>query len=236
MIGWMAQQTQESWTFYIVVASFAILVGGLFWQLVKYFQLRFNLHKVEVRYLLPMGSYPNGVIYQGAPKVEEYPHTLTIGIGKYTLYIQLLSKIDLSIDPIRVVFEGEYTNKPKIEGRDSTFIREKLEDGSYRDWWGEIHKPDTDYPRRFYHKDVLMVSNIVTTFGQWEGKIHVKVPIIGVGIVDRYLDFIVSTNKKDDNIPFLQKSDSNHIGYQEGSSANISRPLPSESRPSTVDW
>jgi len=236
ILAWIEQQTQESWTFYIVLASFVILVSGLVWQGVKKSQKRFNLQKIVVRYLIPRRSYPNGVSYQDAPEVEGYPQTLTVGIGKYVLSIQLLSKIDLSIDPIRVVFEGKDTNKPRIEGKDSTFIREKLEDGSYRDWWGDVHKPATEYPRRFYRKDVLMVSNIVTTFGQWEGKIHVQVPIIEVGIIDRYLDFIVSTNKGNDNVPFLQKSDSNHVVYQVDSTTNISRPLSSESRPSTAEW
>lgn len=197
--AWLASQTQASWTFYIVVASFAILLLGILMGAIQRIVHKRRLKAIWVRFLIPKRNYPKKTI-DGAPEDEQYPDRLTVGIGTYVLLLELESKVDLQFDPLSLMFEGSGENTPMLVRKANPFIVEQLGDGLFRNWWGHILPPPTIYPRRLPRGKALIDGNEVTTSGEWKGRIHVVVPVIGEGIIDKYLTFVVSTTQ--DDIPF----------------------------------
>jgi hypothetical protein len=222
MFAWLSDKLQNNITFWATIITVIILIVSTIYIISKAISKKNNIKRIYACYLIPKKEYPNGVTYDGASGNEAYPSKLTVGIGLYTLFIQIHSKIDIVLDPIRISFVGDPNNKPKIEGRDNSFIREKLEDGNSRDWWGDVHKPSGDYPRPLYGKDRLMDINRICTYGRWNGKVLVEIPIRGIGKQEKLLDFIVSTN--DDDIPFLKVNDI-QITDKADSTTNTSRLL-----------
>ena len=156
----------------IIGGAIAFLI--VVWQTINAIQKNRNIRKITIRYLVPRRQYPNSKILNGAPEDEQYPCKLIVSIGVYKLFIQMISPIDLMLDHLHVSFEGADNNKPRIEDRDYSFIQERLKGGDVRDWWGEIHSPASDFPRPFYHQDCLQGSYKIRTYGQWEGKVHVR--------------------------------------------------------------
>lgn len=205
IIAWWAKQTQASWTFYIVVASFAILVLGIVLRWLLHLWRKSRLQHIDVRYLIPQSHYPaKSPDYVGAPNQEVFPNELNIGIGTYTFLLEAKSKYtDVQLDAMILVFDGNTLNKPKITGKDNPYVVERLADGAYRDWWGNINYPGNN-AGYLYHGDYLIDGNRVETTGEWHGKLHVQFRVRET-IVHRLLDFMVTKDKKDD-IAFLKVS------------------------------
>jgi hypothetical protein len=221
ILALLTQNTQNTSIFWATIISAVILVVSTLLVIGKSLKKRNDIKQICVCYLIPKKQYPGEVRFDGATEYERYPHKLTVGTGQYTLFIQVYSKIDIMVDPIRVIFSGPDTNKPRIVGKHNPFIRERLKDGSYRNWWNDIEKPAVGYPRPFYHQDCLMETNMICTYGKWEGKIHVEIPIRGTGKLERDLNFSVSTNVIDDNVPFLKDIKGQVYGfYVPGSTTN----------------
>ena len=200
--AWWSKQTQESWTFYIVVASFIVLIGGLFWHWGQGLLKKAKLRQIEVRFLIPRNKYPYKTI-QGALPEEQIVRRLSVGIGTYRLLLIAKSKVDVSFDPVVLTFEGSDENKPKILGKDNPFIVEFLTDGQYRDWWGNVNLPAQQYPRYLYHDQTLIDGNRIETTGEWKGQLHVQMPVRDT-IIHKHLEFSVGIDNKSDNIPFMR--------------------------------
>lgn len=197
LLAWLTENTENLLTFIIVAATFLILIVGILWNRWRQLQKR----HIDCNFLIPQSKYPYKT-FDGAPVKEGFPRKLTVGIGTYTLILQIGSKMDILIDPINVIFVGKDDNKPRIDIWDNPFVIQKFEDGSYRDWWGDMHQSADQYPRQLYHGLTLQHGIRITTSGEWNGKVHIHVPIREIGIIKKQLDFIVS--KTDDDIPFLQ--------------------------------
>ncbi len=199
-----------------------VALGLVIWQVVKAIEKNRNIQRIYVCYLKPKDKYPDAT-FVGAPEQEQFPRKLTVTTDSiYTLFIQIHPLIDIIVDPVLVSFLGTDMNKPRIEGRDNPFIREKLEDGASRDWWGDIHKPAGGYPRPVYSGDCLMDTNKIHTFGQWKGEILVQIPIREIGKIKRTLGFTVSTSINDDEIPYLRNLNTNTVVITD-STTNIGR-------------
>lgn len=202
LLGWLAKQTQESWIFYIVIATFVILVAGL---LIQRYRKR-QAGDIKVRYLIPQEKYP-ATIFNGAPPKEIWSRTLTIGIGTYKILHRLEPKVSICVDAPAFYFEGPSENKPKVFGIDNPYKVERIEriEGVYyRDWWGNVQQEVPNYPKYYHRGNVYAMGNRVQTFGDWRGKCVIEVPVRGVKVITFKMDFKVSTDPAQDNIPFLK--------------------------------
>lgn len=207
----------------IIAGIVALLL--LFWGIVRWLLKKGSVRKIYACYLKPKRQYPNGLTFNDAPDKEEYPHKLTVNTGKYTLFIQIYSPIDIVVDPIRISFIGNEANKPRLVGKNNPFIRERLDNGYVRDWWGDMQPPGKTYPYSFYHQDCFMEANQIETFGKWQGKMLIEIPIREIGKIERYLDFVVSLNPNDDDVPYLKNFGTDGSNISSGFTTNISRPI-----------
>lgn len=175
--AWWAKQTQESWTFYIVVASFAILVGGLIWTGIRRIH-HYTLfkHPIVLSYLIPKKKYP-AATFVDAQDDEIKPDKLTIGIGMYKVLHRLTPKVDILVNAMVLRFEGPEENKPQCHGSDNPYsdnpyiveLIEKVNGKYYKDWWGDIQPITSGYPRYIHSGDTLAIGNRVETKGIWQG-------------------------------------------------------------------
>ena len=205
LMAWWSSQTQESWTFYIVVATFLILILGIIWGGKLVWGKKRDIQKISICYLRPKRHYPNNLTFEAAPDEEEYPTKLTVNVGTYTLFVQMHSPIDIKIvTPLRISFTGNEANKPKLIGKNNPFIRERLSNGHVRDWWGDMQQPEKKYPYLFFHTDCFQEPNQIQAFGKWQGKMSIDIPIEGIGKIERQLEFAVSLNPNDDDVPYLK--------------------------------
>lgn len=200
LMAWWAQQTQESWTFYIVVASFAVLLIGIVWRGGQWLRAKAILRKIDVLFLVPKKNYPYKT-FAGAPDKEKLVKKLTVGIGSYHVLLKVTTRKDVFLYPIGLLVEDDTDNKPIHNGKDNGFIFERLPDGQFRDWVGDVTIPPKEYPRPLRPKQSLIDCNIVKTTNNWAGKFHIQIQTMET-IVDRYLDFVVSETQ--DDIPFLK--------------------------------
>ena len=201
MFAWLTDTTKSSLTFWATMFTAAVLLVTVVAYFVKVGIKKRNIKNIWACYLIPRKIYNSKVKYENAPDKENFPRKLIVGIGLHTIFIQIRTKIDITVDRILVSFRGNELNKPVIVEFDTQFISEPLSNGRYRDWHGDIHPKVPDYPRPLYHQDCLMYEYKVRTCGQWKGKMIVEIPAREFGKQERLLDFSVSINS--DNIPFL---------------------------------
>lgn len=179
------------------------LVGGIIYSVCKWRKKRQKLQDLMVHYLIPQSKYPNAS-FIGAPEQEEKPEQLIVGIGTYRLMHVITPKTDILIDPIILRFEGANKNIPKRYGTDNPFVVEILNDGSYRDWWGDVQPPPENWPRYLHYGDTLVIGNRIETVGQWSGKAYFEFRVRNEPVIIKKLGFTVSENPQDDQIPFLK--------------------------------
>jgi len=206
IIAWIHSRAQADWTFYIVVASFAILVLGI---VIRFSQVRFRKRQVEgieVRYLIPQQTYPRAV-FKGAPNKEKRVSKLTVGIGTYKILHRLVPKVSMLVDEPAFYFDGQDENKPKVFGIDNPYKVEGIQrtDGAYyRDWWGNVQRDASAYPKYYHHGNVYAMGNRIQTFGKWIGKCVIEIPVRDEKVLTFKMDFEVTDNPELDNIPFLK--------------------------------
>ena len=188
----------------IVAAFFSGL--GIIYGVFKWLKRKRKLQGLIVRYLVPQSKYPNAS-FIGAPAKEKKPDRLTDSIGIYRLMHVITPKTDMLIDPIVLRFEGDNKNIPERLGTDNPFIVEKLDDGSYRDWWGDVQPPPENWPRYLHYGGTLVVSNRIKTTGQWSGKAYFEFRVRNGPVIIKKLIFTVSEDPQDDEIPFLKVED-----------------------------
>ena len=206
IMGWWAQQTQESWTFYIVVATFGIMILGILIHLLRIWIKKRQLDGIQVRYLIPQQKYPEAT-FNGAPKTEIWANKLTVSIGTYKILHRLAPKVSMLVDAPAFYFEGSDENKPKVYGIDNPYKVKRIEriDGVYyRDWWGNVQQDVPNYPKYYHHGNVYAMGNRVQTFGEWKGKCCIEIPVRDEKIITIKMDFSVTNNPDQDNIPFLK--------------------------------
>jgi hypothetical protein len=167
-------------------------------------QSRRRLRKIKnvgICYLIPQKEYPNKT-YNDAPTEEKKPSQLTIGMGTYQIMNILTPKIDMLIDYPVLSFEGDSKNRPENLGVDNPFVVDELDDGSYKDWWGNIQPISEGWPRYLHNGYNLVISNRIKTKGEWSGSVCFEVLVRDGPIVVKKLDLRVSSDM--DEISFLR--------------------------------
>lgn len=161
---------------------------------------------LDVQYLIPKREYPEAS-FNGAPREEIKPVSLTVGIGRYRLMHVITPRVDIIVDPIVLRFEGSDKNKPKRYGSDNPFIVNEIPGRGgpqYLDWWGDIHPTYQGWPRYLHLGDTLVIGNRIETTGPWQGKAYFEFPIRDVKVIVKKLTFTVKEDEQADQIPFLK--------------------------------
>lgn len=192
------------------ISAASLAFAGILFAFIRWLVRRCKLQHVDIRFLVPKNKYPCAS-FNGAPADERKPSQLTVGIGTYRLMHVIEPKTDMLIDPLVLRFEGKSDDMPERYGTDNPFIVEKLDDGSCRDWWGDIQPPPENWPRYIHHGDTVVIGNRIRTRGQWVGKVHFEVRVRNGPIIYKRLGFTVSLNSEDDEIPFLKVDDSQRL-------------------------
>jgi hypothetical protein len=199
--------TVSSW--FGIVGGALIVIGAAY---VVYQWWRWR-DPVRVTFLIPKAKYAEKR-FEGAQETEQTPTSLTVGVGRYEVIIQVQEKLDLEILQARFILDEEGQGaRPVIrEAPPSRFLRETAADylgrHQYLDWNGELRtSEDFDFPREVLRDDTGVLTRIVETSGPWEGDIVIPLALRGSRFArpaHPRLRFKVDPDA--DEVPFLQAS------------------------------
>ncbi len=206
-------------TYLFVVITFIILILGIVIGWIRWGARKCSLWGLDCHFLIPKNKYPLKS-FDGAPTSERLIKNLCVGIGTYTLLLEIKAKTNFQFDPIDIVFEGNGLNRPRLIGKDNPYIVEILPNGSMRNWWGNIISTTNEYPRYLYKGYTLIDGNRIKTAGEWKGKIRIQIPVREM-IITKRLGFEVSKTR-DDSL-FLKTTS---VCIEAGAVVNTSPPFP----------
>jgi len=198
--------TLTDWGAWGAIISAIVLIGGLIVTLCRKIQHNRKFSQLKVTYVIPQSKYPKAH-FCGAPDSEGTPLNLTVGIGHYRLMHNITPKVDILIDPIILRFDGPSLDKPSAHGPDNPFIVQRIDNVSgsyYLDWWGDVQPAPQGWPRYIHAGETLSIGNRIETTGPWKGKTYFELPIRNKRVLKKKLDFGVTDNENEDQIPFLK--------------------------------
>lgn len=194
--------------FICVIISALIAVVGVIISIHKWMYSKRIPFSIKIMYLIPQSKY-NGKQYNGFPEKEQKKSKLTIGIGKYQLYILHQHKIALTqVYPPIVNFDGDSENKPTklLLDKHPFIVDERINTKGEKvavAWHGNSI-PNEQCGKYLPYSDGLIVKNI-ETYGYWKGKITItfRVEENTKPIVVK-LPLSVSKYESEDEVPFLK--------------------------------
>ena len=184
----------------------AIVAIALISTIIIFVRLHRPKEPVTITYLIPREYYKMRN-FQGAPKKEQYPNKLIVGIGDYQIMCLIKLNLDIVVSGVTIRFNGE--NAPDNIGSSNPFIIEWKERNNgryiYKDWHGIWHTPPSESSRSFPAKGMRVMGNLIRTTGAYEGYMRVTVSIQEPKSFDyvKNLKFIVDSTGNKDQIPFL---------------------------------
>jgi len=178
MFACLTDTTKSDLAFWATMGTFAILLAGIGFSLVKWWQAKHPIKGFD--FLVPPREWKwISRSFDNPSTKERHTDQLHIGIGRYELFFVLTSRTNFLIRneyPAR--FEGTERNKPVLLDPGITKI--------------SILKDD------FYTHSFL-----IETYGRWQGRIMFEFYVETVGRVRKSLD--ISVDENNDEIPFLKK-------------------------------
>ena len=181
-----------------IIAAFLAFVGMVF-VLVRWLLRQCKLRKLSVSYWIPKSSYKHKG-FKGAPDKPKFVKKLTVGIGTYNLLLGITTETDVYLNHIVLIFEGDEDGKPQHCGRDYGNLFDRLPDGSFRDWHGNV-TIHGEYPSTLRSRQFLPDCYRIQTTTSWAGKLRIQIPI-KERVIERCLDFTVEAEH--DDVPFLK--------------------------------
>ena len=187
LLASLSETTQNNWIFVATMITVVILVATTIIASVKWWQSRHRHPFKLFHYLIPKRGWQyftpklGYITFDNADNLEKQQDKLTVSIGTYNVLCIFVAKENLTIRyAYPPIFEGNKYNKPKLA---DTSVQSSI----------QIRKDD-----------FAVINYRVKSINDWIGKAMLEFYVEDVGKVRKKLNFNVSANPDQDDIPFLK--------------------------------
>ena len=206
----LAEATKNDLIFWTSIIGTSILVLVTIFGIIRWWHKTTIIRAIKLTYLVPSANY-NNKQFPNAPEQESKPRKLTLGVGKYQLFIMHSHKvISTATYPPIVEMIGANVNKPQslLLNKHPFVVGKRIDAQGIKrdvDWHGNTiatNPTNTQY----LPGTVGLIAHPIETYGYWDGKICVTFrikerdkPIV------KSLRLVVTEVKEQDQISFLKQ-------------------------------